>query len=350
MRTHVGEPMRAMSLAINILACLVCPSIGLAQNAEADFYRGKTIRMIVGYGPGGGYDSYARMIAPYIGRELGASVIVENQPGAGGLTALDRLYSTEPDGLKIQIVNAQGAALAQMAASSAARYDLAKVGHLGTVSASPWMWMTNRTSSFKTPDQIPKTSRPMVWGGTSPIDGASDGAAFTCEALRLNCKIVIGYPGSNEIAAAVAKNEMDAQYVSDGSGKNYIKANPELRMIAVMGRKRSRFFPDIPAIFDIAKLNDEQAWLIDFHAAVEDLGRLFVTTPNVPEARLAVLRAAVERAMKTPALIEEGERTERYIEFVDAKKTQETAVKVVSGITPAQKTLVNAIIDRAQSK
>jgi tripartite-type tricarboxylate transporter receptor subunit TctC len=85
-----------------------------AQTADELFYRGKTVRLVVGYGPGGGYDLYARLIAPAIGRALSATVVVVNQPGAGGLTALDRVYRAEPDGLTIMIVNGTPSALAQL--------------------------------------------------------------------------------------------------------------------------------------------------------------------------------------------------------------------------------------------
>src|ERR671939_487380 len=84
---------------------ILAASLGLvispaaAQETEESFFKGKTVKIVVGYGPGGGYDVYARMIAPYIGKALGATVIVENQPGAGGLTALNRLYTASPDGL-----------------------------------------------------------------------------------------------------------------------------------------------------------------------------------------------------------------------------------------------------------
>src|SRR5690349_18259055 len=84
-----------------------------AQQADND-YVGKTIRFIVGFGPGGGYDSYARMLAPYLAKYSGASVIVENRPGAGGVIALNGLYTAAPDGLSIMIVNGTGAAFSQL--------------------------------------------------------------------------------------------------------------------------------------------------------------------------------------------------------------------------------------------
>src|SRR6266545_7841657 len=76
-----------------------------AQESEQAFFAGKTVRLVVGFGPGGGYDSYARMLAPYLSKNLGATVIVENRPGAGGLVALSGVYMAPPDGLTMMIVN-----------------------------------------------------------------------------------------------------------------------------------------------------------------------------------------------------------------------------------------------------
>ena len=94
------QPVRSNIWAkVALSAALLCATLGAAraQDAERAFFSGKTVRLVVGFGPGGGYDAYARMIAPYLSRALGGSVVVENQPGAGGLVALNRLYTAPPD-------------------------------------------------------------------------------------------------------------------------------------------------------------------------------------------------------------------------------------------------------------
>src|ERR1700759_1687468 len=101
-------------LAAVVLMVLLAPEPSAGQSAEADFYKGKSVRILVGYGPGGGYDVWARLIAPYLAKYLGSNVVVENEPGAGGLAALSRLYHAPPDGLLIMIVNGPSAALQQL--------------------------------------------------------------------------------------------------------------------------------------------------------------------------------------------------------------------------------------------
>src|SRR5262249_6415351 len=119
---------------LSLLASSILPvSLARAQEAEKAFYAGKTVRMIVGSGTGGGYDVFSRMIAPYLAKVLGATVIVENQPGAGGLVALNRLYVAPPDGLQISLANGTSAAFAQLTDQQGVRYELPKFTYLATV-------------------------------------------------------------------------------------------------------------------------------------------------------------------------------------------------------------------------
>jgi tripartite-type tricarboxylate transporter receptor subunit TctC len=112
-----------------------------AQPAAAmdDYYKGKTIRFIVGFGAGGGYDAYSRMLAPHFERVLGASVIVENHPGAGGLRALNRFQRAPDDGLQLTIVNGTGASLQQVLDMKGVRFDLTEMKVLGVIDAPRWV-------------------------------------------------------------------------------------------------------------------------------------------------------------------------------------------------------------------
>ena len=154
-RNHARRSHLAISAFSACSLASAAPAFAQAPG-EAQFFKDKTVRIIVGYGPGGGYDAYARMIAPYLSKTLGASVVVENMPGAGGIAALNRTAVTPPDGLTIQLVNGTGAALSQVLEIPTVRYDVLELTHLGTVSASPWMWMVGPDSPYKTPADVMK--------------------------------------------------------------------------------------------------------------------------------------------------------------------------------------------------
>ena len=350
MRHLIGssaELLRSMGAAF-LLLCLA-PLAAEAQTADAGFYKGKTVRLVVGFSAGGGFDLYARMIAPYIARELGANVVVENQPGAGGITATNRIMTSPPDGLQITLVNGLAAAFGQFTEQQGVRYVLGKMEHLGTVSGNPWVWLVTSAAPWKSVGDVVADKRRYMWSAGGPIDGLSDGAAFTCAALQLECNVVLGYPGSNDSALSVAKGEMDMMYIVDTSAANYV-ATGQIRVLATMGRARSRIFPDVPTIFEAAKLSDDAAALLDFHSTAEKLGRILVAPPGTPPERLAVLRAAVKAALTDPALIAEGDKTQRNIEFSSAEDTRQASISVVSDPTPEQKQRMIAILARVEKK
>ena len=340
----------------SFLAALCCaavllggPSPGHAQQADMSFYKGKTVRIIVGFSAGGGFDLYARMIAPYIGKALGANVIVENQPGAGGITATNRLMTAPPDGLQIMLVNGLAAAFGQFTEQQGVRYDLGKLEHLGTVSGNPWVWLVTDKSPWKSVADVIKDQRKYMWSAGGPIDGLSDGAAFTCEAVKIDCNIVLGYPGSNDAANAVAKGEMDMLYVVDTSAANYVAAGG-IRLLATIAHQRSKIFPDLPTIFEATQVDAAGAALLDFHSTAEKLTRILAAPPGTPADKLAALREAVRMAITDPALIAEGERTQRPVEFVDAETTRRSTMSVVSEPSIEQKKRMIEILNKVEKK
>ena len=185
-----------------------------AQDGKA-YYAGKTVRMIVGSGTGGGYDIFSRMIAPYLAKELGTTVIVENQPGAGGLVALNRLFVAAPDGLQIPLSNGSGAVFAQLLGDQAARFDLPKFTYLATVGAPPSLWLVHPDSPIREVSQAVACKMKWRWASSGATSNLGIGAAFTCEALRIDCHVVQGYKGSADGGLAVFRGEMDALFVAE---------------------------------------------------------------------------------------------------------------------------------------
>jgi tripartite-type tricarboxylate transporter receptor subunit TctC len=209
------------------------------------------------------------------------------------------------------------------------------------------MWLVGPAFTIKTPQDAMKLGKRMNWAASGPADGLSDGAAFTCEALALDCRVVLGYAGSNQAALAVTQGEMDAIYVSDTSANTYVVSGQH-HVIAAMGRVKSRFFPDVATIFEAVKLTPDQEWLFGFRSKLEDLGRILLVSPNLPAGRLAALQAAVKETLTDPALVAEGEKSQRYINYLDAVATRKNAQDVVSDITPEQRKRVQNILAKAR--
>lgn len=312
-----------------------------AKSANA-FFTGKTVRLIVGYGPGGGYDSYARMLAPYLSKQLGATIVVENQPGAGGLTALNATYMAKPDGLHMMIVNASGAAFAQLIGLSSARFDFSKLGILGTVDSERWLWLVRPGFQPRSPEAVIKSHKLIRWGSSGIEDPLATGAAMTCHALKLSCKIVVGYKGSHGVAGALARGEVDAMYLSDTSSLNYVQAKDAVAL-ATMSPKRSEFFPHVKTIYQDLKLTRTQKWWFGFRSTLDALGRVLVVPPGLPKARLRFMQAVVKKVLTDPKVVAEGKKIKRYIKFIDARKTRANILTVVSSLSKKRKDEVKKV-------
>ena len=331
--------MRLVVLLSLTVCWTVSVSPGRAQDAEKAFYAGKTVRMIVGSGVGGGYDVFSRLIAPYLAKTLGATVIVDNVPGAGGLVALNKLYIAPPDGLQISLVQGTMAAVAQLTADQAARFDLTKFTYLSTVGAPPGLWLVGPDSPIREVQQAIDAKMKWRWASAGGTSGLGIGAAFTCEALKLDCHIVQGYKSSADAGLAVTRGEMDAVYVPESSANHFVKSKQNWAL-ATISRTKSQFFRDRPTIFEVAKIDADRIWAMDYLANLEGLGRLLMAPPGIPPARLAYLRAAVKETLSIPQLIAEGEKMERIIEYLDPAATHKNVVTVVGDVTPEQKARV----------
>jgi tripartite-type tricarboxylate transporter receptor subunit TctC len=333
---------RAAQVLLCALALLLAPD-ARAQDAAA-FYRGKTVRLMVGATPGGGFSGYATAIAPSLGRALGTTVVVEHLPGAGGLNALNRLYAAGPDGLAILIANGTLAALSQLVDPANARFDFARLGLLGIISAPPWLWVTGASGPVATPADALKADK-IRWAAAGVLDGESTGAAFSCEGLRLPCQIIPGYPGSTEVMLALAKGEMDAAYLSEITARPFA-ASGQIRIVATMARQRARFFPEVPTIFEALPLDAEQQRWIDLRADLAALGRVVVVPPDLPADRLAFLRATLRKVLTDPTLVAELAGTPYYLDYRDAETARRATSAVLGGITAAERPLLAEIILR----
>lgn len=292
-----------------VLALFLCLSlwtnVGAEDGAAEGFFPGQVVRLVVGYAPGGGYDTLARLLAPWIEQRTGATVVVENRPGGGGLVALSQVYRAEPDGLTLMLVNGPGAALAQLLGLEGARYDLGQVPWLARVSTEPSVVMLSGQSPLKSLAALRSAAEPVKWSGGGKADAIADTAACFSEALGLEAEIIIGYKGSKEAALAAMRGEVDGIVTSDRSALKYARGG-KLMPIAVLDRDRSPLFPDLPTLFEAAELSDGQAWWIDFRARMARTGRALLTTPGTPADRVAYLAGTLGGILADPAFVAEA--------------------------------------------
>ena len=344
-----GAGHRLAVLAATLLVILGVSSSAWAAADAASFYQGKTVRIVVGFNPGGGYDEYARMIAPKLEERLGATVIVENQPGGGGLLALNRLAQGRADGLTMMLVSAEAAALAQLTDRPGARFDLNKLTWLGRAVVDTRMAMWSAQNPERTFAEALQTMRTKGarWGATGLTDSVSDNTAVMAEALGLTedqMSIVLGYEGTSAIALAVVRGEADGVVVSSTSAVNYASDDSAIPLV-VLDRTRDPLFPETPTIFEAVELDEKGQWWLDFRTNITKLGRALVTQGDVPDERAEYLKEQVRLVLTDPELIAEGEATKRPLNYLSADKLKELVESIFSGLSDERKTEIIHVLN-----
>jgi len=305
-----------------------------ASAAEGDFLKGETVRFIVGYSPGGGYDTYARMLAPYFAKRTGATVVVENRPGGGGITALNQLFRSKPDGLSMQMLNGESAIVSQLTRQPGVAYDMSKVSLYGRVLEEPHFMLVNPKlpGSLK---EIIASGKKIKFSAGSRTDNLGDYAAVTCQALQMNCQIITGYKGSKEAALAVMNGEADALTISESSAINYSEGG-RTKMVVTIGRKRSAQRPDIPTVYEMFQLAPERKWWFDFRLGIKAFGRVVVGTPGIAQDRLQYLQKVWREILTDPAVIAEGAKTGYFVDYESPDKLKPVLEELLERL-PADK-------------
>src|ERR1700685_300524 len=250
---------RVTAGTVALAVSLAAPRLGRAETA-AEFSRGKTVRVLVGSPPGGGYDIYARLVTPALAAKLGATVLVENKDGNGGLAALATLLVRPADGLTIMSGSAEAAIISQMLARPGATWDVTKLNWLAKMASAPKLWFVGKDARYQSIAAALQAD-PLTWSATGPADDISDVQATISYVLGLKSKIVTGYRGSGDMSLAVIRNEVDSGLLSADSALQHIDS---ITPLAVFGTKRWPHLPDVPTLSEAAVLPGDKTWLLTF--------------------------------------------------------------------------------------
>ena len=319
---------------------LAAPAILRAASA-ADFYRGKTLRILVGSPPGGGYDVYARLVAPSLAQKIGAEVLVENKAGNGGLAALATLMTRPADGLTIMNGSAEAAILSQMLGRPGVTWDVIKLQWLAKLASAPKLWFAGKTARYRTVADARKAPR-LTWSATGPADDISDVQAIISYVLGLHSKIVVGYRGSGDMSLAVISNEVDCGLLSADSALPHIDS---VTPLALFGAKRWGHLPAVPTLREVAPLSADKIWLVDLRERIGEAQRAMVAAPGVPADRVDYLRAAFAKILTDPAVIAEGARTNRELEYMSGADLQAMVAELMKAAGPRLPEFKKIVLD-----
>lgn len=290
-----------------------------AANAQtAPFYQGKTIRIIVGFSPGGFYDRWARLLARYMPKYIPGNpeMIVQNMPGAGSIIAANYVHNVaKPDGLTVGM-SLNSIYLDQLVGRQEARFDVRKFQWIGTQETAPQMINVRADSPYKTIEDVIHAKEPPKCGATGT---ASTGFIFPKvleETIGAKFNMVLGYPGGSEIDIAMEKGEVNCRGmdIPPHFGREpfltWHKKGFDQHLVQG-GRKRDPRAADTPTAFELMdkyKTPDTSRRMVQVIMAAGDFGRPMMTGPGVPADRVKILRMAYQKALQDPELLAEAQK------------------------------------------
>jgi tripartite-type tricarboxylate transporter receptor subunit TctC len=308
-------------LFFGVLTIMALVFSGVAAQDAESFYKDKIITLLVGFNPGGGYDAYARLLAPFLEQETGATVVVKNRPGGGSLVAMNQVYTAKPDGLTIMLIPGHSAAVAQVTNQEGARFDVTTFAWLARVAKEIDILFAGAKSPYRSLDDLVNSDRPIRFAGGR---GSGHIYFFLCKALSLDCTFVSGYRGIKEMGLAVIRGEADVFAMPEGTARAFAQGD-KLLPVAAFGRKRSTRFSEAPALLELDQLSADQVSWLKLEDDIRALGRALVTTPGTPEDRVTYLRRAVERVLADPEVHSAAARIGRPLNYLSGQEAQTLA-------------------------
>jgi tripartite-type tricarboxylate transporter receptor subunit TctC len=330
-----------MTMGIRVLCSVVAGVVAVGTmdagaaraDAVADFYKGKTVSLIVSTGAGGSYDTIARQLSRFMPKHIPGepSIVVKQMPGAGHMLATNFMFEQAPkDGSHIATVG-NTIPLHQVLDGKGARYQANKFNWLGTTGISNLMTVAWGASGVKTIEDAMK--REVTAGSTGAGSGTSLYPTVMNKVLGTKFKIIAGYQRAVEIDLAMERGEVDVR-----SGFSYgslaIEHPDWLRekkaaVLVQVGGVREPDFPDVPLMSELAK-TDEQRQILTLISSTVALGRPYLTTPGVPADRLAALRKAFMDTLADKAFLAEAQKLNFDLRPADAAAVTKIVEDVVN--------------------
>ena len=286
-----------------------------AQDAQADFYKDKTVRVLVGHPPGGSYDFYARLAADMLRVYLpqAKAVIVENKPGGGGLLATSYLYAQAPRDGTVLAVLPETIGNTQVLEPEVGKWKVEEMRYIGSFVPVNTAFVRRKNSPSKTPEDMKRQE--TIVGCTGTTAQSYQYPALLKVLGGYNYKMICGYPGANEYSVALERGEIDLVSSAWNSWRVTHKRQLESGdLVAVIqtGLKRNHELTQVPLMQEL--VDDPQAKkVIEFASAGAMIGRALLAPPGVPEERIAWLRGLFDRMVKDPAMIQMA--TQRNLEL-----------------------------------
>jgi len=312
----------------------------------ADFYQGKTMRLIVGSAPGGGYDTYTRLIARHIGHHIAGepATVVENMPGAGGLIAANFLYKrADPDGLTVAVFNNSNVVQKGLG-DPRVNIPFDKLGWVGAPSVGAPVCMVMGFTGLKTLDDVLHTKRTLKMGANRAGSAGYDLPLILNETLGTKFDVIGGYKGTSKIRVALQSRELDgfcSQWESMRvTARSMLDAKGDKKLIPFVINEKweDPEVKDLPLFKDVIK-DAKKFAIYKAWADQMDFQRPLSVPPKTPNDRLAILRKAFADTLKDPALLTEAKKSKLVITYVSGERTAELVHEILATPEEIKKSL-----------
>jgi tripartite-type tricarboxylate transporter receptor subunit TctC len=288
-------------------------ALALAATARADpvadFYRGRSVSLIIGYSAGGGYDAYGRVLAHHMGKHIPGrpSIVAQNMPGAGSLRCANFLYNVAPkDGTAIGHFS-RGLAMEPLIGTSATQFDARRFTWLGSGTDEVSVFVTWHAAPVKTWHDV--FTIPFTVAGEGSGSDPDIFSAVLKNAFGAKLKLVSGYPGSAEVALAIERGEVDGRVGWSWSSLKLIKpdwvAQKRINIITQLALQKSRELDHVPLVFDFAG-TDRQRQILRLVLGRQSMARPFAAPPDLPDDRKQALRKAFDETMADAEFLAEA--------------------------------------------
>jgi tripartite-type tricarboxylate transporter receptor subunit TctC len=307
----------------------------------ADFYIGRQLNLIVGYGPGGGYDIYARLLSRHLGRFIpgNPTIVVQNMPGAGSLRAVNYLYNVaSKDGSTFGMFARNMPLIGVLGGNSNVAFDPRKLTWLGSSSSfvnDAYVLIVRKDAPVKSIDEARRHDLPpLVLGGTAEGATGSDVPIILRDTINLHVKQVVGYPDSTAIFLAIERGEVHGRTVDLSSVKSvkpeWLRPDSGYRVLVQFARAtRHPELPDVPTARELAK-NEKSRALIELAELPYTLSRPFAAPPGLPAARAKALQAAFLAAHRDPQYLEEAGKLRIDVSPIDGEEVLRAIDRIIN--------------------
>lgn len=322
---YVCNPTFIVLLSLT-LSLLLAVSLGAA---EAPFYQGKTVRIIVPFSTGGNNDATARLIARSMSNHIegNPTILVQNMPGAGGTVATNFACNVaKPDGLTFLSAHAP-VVLSQLLGVEGSECNFGRFEYLGSLKGELLVFVVRTDLPYKSADDLKKATRRITIGGTGPTN-LSTLAGRILAAGGYNVNVTTGYAGHGEIYRALMTGEAGAAVVS---GLHARKEADNLRPLFWVSSDPP-YWANLPHLSELPLPSDIR-YFAKLATVPDDIGRAYVAPPRTPPERVEVLRQALEKTVKSPEFKAQTEKMQIETHWRDAKETQSMLQQVLA-VTP----------------